>query len=85
MTRSEHRWTYPTEGEDPRAYDNADRLAAEIADRQISHDQGGERTQGLSSDKPGIDLSEREAVEHLPTGQTYAQDPNAKQDAEPTD
>lgn len=85
MTRSEDRWTYPTEGEDPRAYDDSDRLAADVADRQISHDQGVERTQGLSSDKPGIDVSEREAVEHVTTEHTYAEDPEAKQSAEPTD
>ena len=80
MSRSENRWTYPTEGEDPRDYDDPQRLAADVANRQISHDQGGERTQGLSSDKPGIDVSsEREAVEHVETGQTYAEDPEPKQ------
>ena len=88
MTRSEDRWTYPTEGEDPRAYDDADRQAANVADRQISHDQRVERNQGLSSDKPGIDVSsEREAadtIDPVVTGQTYAEDPSAKQHAEPT-
>lgn len=80
MSRSEDRWTYPTEGEDPRDYDDQQRLAADVTNRQISHDQSAERTQGLSSDKPGIDVSsEREAVEHVQTGQTYAEDPDPKQ------
>jgi hypothetical protein len=80
MTRSEDRWVYPVEGEDPRAYDDAHRLAANVGHRQISHDQGAERNQGLSSDKPGVDVSEREAVDHVDVEPPYAEDPGLLRD-----
>jgi hypothetical protein len=60
MTSSEDRWVYPTEGEDPRDLDDATRHAESVEGRQTSHDQDAERAQGLSSDKPGVDVSERE-------------------------
>ena len=86
MTRCEDRGPSPTGGVEPRDSDDHTRLAADVANRQISHDQGAERTQGLSSDKPGIDVSsEREAVEHVETGQTYAEDPRPKQATEQTE
>lgn len=63
MTSSEDRWVYPAEGEDPRDIDaerTADDAPDRAAERQVSHDQDVERDQGLSSDKPGVDVSERE-------------------------
>lgn len=64
MTSSEDRWVYPPEGEDPRDIDreqtDADTVADRDADRQVSHDQDVERDQGLSSDQPGVDPSDRE-------------------------
>ena len=60
MTSSEDRWVYPAEGEDPRDLDDAEAHAAGVADRQTTRDQDAERTQGLSSDKPGVDPSDRE-------------------------
>jgi hypothetical protein len=62
MTSSEDRWVYPAEGEDPRDLDDAGRHADSVEGRQVSHDQEPEREQGLSSDKPGVDVSEREAA-----------------------
>jgi len=61
MTSSEDRWVYPPEGEDPRDADR-DKERGHQAERprQVTHDQDPERTQGLSSDKPGVDVSERE-------------------------
>lgn len=62
MTSSEDRWVYPPEGEDPRDLDDAGRHAGRVEGRQTTHDQEAERAQGLSSDKPGVDLSEREVA-----------------------
>lgn len=60
MTSSEDRWVYPPEGEDPRDLDDATRHAESVEGRQVTRDQDVERDQGLSSDKPGVDVSERE-------------------------
>jgi hypothetical protein len=69
MTSSEDRWVYPAEGEDPRDLDDATRHAESVEGRQTSNDQDAERAQGLSSDKPGVDVSEREvAAEAAPAG-----------------
>ena len=62
MTSSEDRWTYPAEGADPRDRDDERVHADEVEQRQVSHDQDVERDQGLSSDKPGVDVSEREVA-----------------------
>ena len=64
MTSSEDRWVHEPEGEDPRDGD-VERIAAgeapdRNADRQVSHDQDVERDQGLTSDAPGTDPSDRE-------------------------
>lgn len=65
MTSSEDRWVYPADGADPRDADRA-RTEADApdrdAERQVTHDQDVERDQGLSSDKPGVDVSEREVA-----------------------
>ena len=62
MTSSEDRWVYPAEGEDPRDLDDATRHAESVEGRQTSNDQDAVREQGLSSDKPGVDVSEREVA-----------------------
>ncbi len=62
MTSSEDRWVHPAEGEDPRDLDDATRHAESVEGRQTSHDQDAEREQGLSSDKPGVDVSGREVA-----------------------
>lgn len=65
MTSSEDRWVYPAEGVDPREIDretsDADAMAEREATRAVTHDQEPVRNQGLSSDRPGVDVSEREA------------------------
>ena len=64
MTSSEDRWVYPAEGADPRDADQAQQDAEAMAQREstrtVSHDQAVERDQGLSSDQPGVDPSDRE-------------------------
>ncbi len=67
MTSSEDRWVYPADGEDPRDLDDATRHAESVEGRQTSHEQDAQREQGLSSDRPGVDVSEREvAAEAVP-------------------
>lgn len=51
MTSSDDRWTYPADGQDPREDEAA---------RHVTHQQVVEREQGLSSDRPGIDPSDRD-------------------------
>jgi hypothetical protein len=64
MTSSEDRWVYPAKDEDPREIDrettDAEAMAEREATRSVTHDQEVERDQGLSSDKPGIDPSDRD-------------------------
>ncbi len=71
MTSSEDRWVYPADGADPRDLDRA-RAEADApdrdAERQVTHDQEVERDQGLSSDRPGVDVSEREVAAEAPGG-----------------
>ncbi len=70
MTSSEDRWVYPADGEDPRAIDReqtTDDLPDRDAERQVSHDQEVERAQGLTSDQPGVDPSDRERETGDPT------------------
>ena len=85
MTRSDDRWVYPAEGEDPREIDreatDAATVQAKQNRRQVTHDQEPERHQGLSSDRPGVDVSERESVDAVRTDSTSATDPDANGDA----
>lgn len=63
MTSSEDRWTYPAEGEDPRdaepAQQDAEATAEREATRHVTHEQDADGEQGLSSDRPGVDPSDR--------------------------
>jgi len=63
MTSSQDRWVYPADGDDPRDIDrettDGEAMADRDATRQVSHDQDVEGASGLSSDKPGIDPSNR--------------------------
>ena len=65
MTSSEDRWVYPAEDVDPREIDremsDADAMAEREATRAVTHDQEPVRKQGLSSDRPGVDVSERQS------------------------
>lgn len=64
MTTSQDRWVYPADGEDPRDIDRENTDAATTAHREatrnVSHDQEVESAQGLSSDKPGVNPSDRD-------------------------
>lgn len=60
MTTSEQRWVHPAENEDPRDLDDTQAHAERVEHRQTTHDQPVERSQGLSSDRPGLDPSDRE-------------------------
>jgi hypothetical protein len=89
MTRNDDRWVYPAEGEDPREVDreatDAATVQAKQSSRQVTHDQKPERLQGLSSDRPGVDVSERESVEAVRTDSTSATDPDSTGDAPPAE
>jgi hypothetical protein len=89
MTRSDERWVYPAEGEDPREIDreatDAATVQARQSGRQVTHDQKPERRQGLSSDRPGVDVSERESVDAVRTDSTSATDPDSTGDAPPVE
>jgi hypothetical protein len=89
MTRSDERWVYPAEGEDPREIDreatDAATVQARQSGRQVTHDQKPERRQGLSSDRPGVDVSERESVDAVRTDSTPATDPDSTGDAPPVE
>src|SRR3954451_2580002 len=56
----EDRYTYPTEGEQPL---DDDRIEADPADRQTTHEQERERDQGTSADTPGFDPSDRDRAD----------------------
>jgi hypothetical protein len=64
MTSSEDRYTKPAAGEDPREIDreltDAEFVARREATRQVSHAQEPEGAQGISSDAPGFDASDRD-------------------------
>jgi hypothetical protein len=68
---SEDRYTYPTEGQDPRTIDDeqtdGEVVAARQDERHVTHDQVAERSQGTSADAPGVDPSDREAEGGQPT------------------
>jgi hypothetical protein len=63
MTSSEDRYVKPPAGEDPREIDreqtDAELVAERAATRQVSHPQEAEGAQGISSDAPGVDASDR--------------------------
>ncbi len=61
---SDDRWTYPAEGDTPGDIDR-ETSDAEVVDdvrrsRPVRHPQPEDREQGLSSDAPGVDPSDRE-------------------------
>jgi hypothetical protein len=64
MTSSEDRYVKPPAGEDPREIDreqtDAELVAERAATRQVSHPQDAEGAQGISSDAPGFDASDRD-------------------------
>jgi len=64
MTSSEDRYVNPAAGEDPREIDreltDAEFVAGREAGRQVSHQQEAEGAQGISSDAPGVDASDRD-------------------------
>jgi hypothetical protein len=66
MTSSEDRYTKPVAGEDPREIDDEltdpEFVAEREATRQVSHPQDAEGQQGISSDAPGFDASNRDQV-----------------------
>jgi hypothetical protein len=68
---SEDRWVHPADGEDPREIDRENTDAEAMADRErtrhVTHDEEPDGSQGLSSDKPGVDVSEREVEGGQPT------------------
>lgn len=61
---SEDRYTYPTEGDDPRERDreltDAEEMARLQRERHVTNAQPPERSQGTSADAPGHDPSDRE-------------------------
>jgi hypothetical protein len=69
MTTSDDRYVKPADGEDPRDIDrefsDADVVARRQAERQVSHPQDREGEQGISSDAPGLDASNRDRIEDL--------------------
>jgi hypothetical protein len=89
MTNSDDRYVHPAEGEDPREIDreatDAATVQAKQRGRQVTHDQEPERAQGLSSDRPGVDVSERESVEGVRTDSMSATDPDAVGDGPPAE
>lgn len=64
MTTSDDRYVKPTAGEDPRDIDRelteAEFVAGREAGRQVSHPQEADGAQGISSDAPGVDASDRD-------------------------
>ena len=60
---SEDRWTYPAAGDTSRDIDeevtDAATVAAKQHERAVTHPQVPGRTQGLSSDAPGVNPAER--------------------------
>jgi hypothetical protein len=68
---SEDRWVHPADGADPREIDRENTDAEAMAERErtrhVTHDEDADGQQGLSSDKSGIDVSEREVEGGQPT------------------
>jgi hypothetical protein len=76
MTSSEDRYVKPAAGEDPREIDqeltDAEFVAGREATRQVSHPQHAEGAQGISSDAPGVDASDRDRDPDPSSGQEDA-------------
>ena len=76
MTSSEDRYVKPAAGEDPRTIDremtDAELVARRAKTRQVSHAQEVTGAQGLSSDAPGYDPSNRD--EARPSGEEEGED-----------
>ena len=68
---SEDRWTHPAQGETPTDTDRERADAEEVErlarERAVTHPQEQEGAQGLSSDSPGVDPSDRERDGGQPT------------------
>ena len=68
---SDDRWTYPAEGDTPGDTDREATDAETVDDvrrsRTLKHPQDAVGGQGLSSDAPGVDPSERESEGGQPT------------------
>jgi hypothetical protein len=64
---SEDRYTYPTDGGDPRERDeeftDAEEMAKRQRERQVTHAQEPERDQATSADAPGVNPADRHQVE----------------------
>ena len=64
---SEDRYTYPTDGEDPRERDeeftDSEKMAKLARERQVTNPQEPEREQATSADSPGFDPADRDRNE----------------------
>ena len=64
---SEDRYTYPTDGGDPRDRDaeftDTEAMAKRQRERQVTHPQEPEREQATSADSPGLDPADRDRIE----------------------
>jgi hypothetical protein len=64
---SEDRYTYPTDGGDPRERDeeftDSEAMAKLARERQVTHPQEPEREQATSADAPGLDPADRDRIE----------------------
>lgn len=64
---SEDRYTYPTEGGDPRERDeeftDAEEMARRQRERAVTHPQESERDQATSADSPGVNPADRDRIE----------------------
>jgi hypothetical protein len=84
MTSSEDRYVKPAAGEDPREIDreltDAEFVAGREAGRQVSHQQEAEGAQGISSDAPGVDASDRDRA--APAGSAGSSDSDSADGAD---
>jgi hypothetical protein len=66
MTSSEDRYVKPADGENPREIDreltDSEFVARRETRRAVRHQQEAEGAQGISSDAPGLDASDRDRV-----------------------
>ena len=63
---SEDRYTYPTEGDDPRERDaefsDAEEMARVARERHVTNPEEPERDQGTSADAPGTNPADRDSI-----------------------
>jgi hypothetical protein len=63
---SEDRYTYPTDGGDPRDRDeeftDTEEMAKRQRERHVTHSQEREREQATSADSPGVNPADRHSV-----------------------